>query len=367
MSDDTFLTALNLRFDAHEHQLRGVALRMMGSPAEAEEMLAAARAGLGRDEGAAVRAWLTALVGQACVRGLQERAATGPWRGQGAADGSGARSGATDEDTPTGATVGTTDTGTPTGAVAGMAETDTPTGVSVDTTDTDATTGARPAGGEEPARGAPGAARPTRSGRPPTDDSAATSAAGAESATGVESVWLALLVVLESLGAAERIAYVLHDLFGLPPAEAARITGDSPVEVTRLARRARERVRGVGTVRGADDPGRQRTLVDRFLAAARARDARALAAVLDPDVVAYSDRGPVHGAPAVAEGAAAFARFADASRPALVDGSVGAVAFVGGRPVAALTFTFRRERIATLSVTAGEDRVRALDLAFPDW
>ncbi|MFB6842177.1 sigma factor-like helix-turn-helix DNA-binding protein [Streptomyces sp. NPDC056361] len=356
MSDDTFLTALNLRFDAHEDQLRGVALRMMGSPAEAEEMLASARAGLGRDGGAAVRAWLTALVGQACVRGLQDRAATGPRRRdrRGTPDGFGATAGATD----TGATTDRTDAGAAPGVTADTTDTGAATRVTADTTDPDA----GPAGGEEPARDAPEAARPARSGRrPPTGDPASAPVAD------VESVWLALLVVLESLGAEERIAYVLHDLFGLPPAEAARITGDSPVEVTRLARRARERVRGVGTVRSADDPGRQRVLVDRFLAAARARDARALAAVLDPDVVAYSDRGPVHGAPAVAEGAAAFARFADASRPALVDGAVGAVAFVGGRPVAALMFTFRRERIATLSVTAGEDRVRALDLAFPDW
>ncbi|MFJ5831157.1 sigma factor-like helix-turn-helix DNA-binding protein [Streptomyces sp. NPDC093089] len=334
MSDDTFLAALNLRFDAHEERLRGVALRMMGSPAEAEEMLAAARAGLDRDGGAAVRAWLTALVGRTCVRGLQDRAASGPWLGgRGTADGSGATAGTTDGASTAGATVGTTDTTDPDAAA----------GVTADTT------APGPAPGAGPGR------------RPPTGDPASVHVAD------VDSVWLALLVVLESLGAEERIAYVLHDLFGLPPAEAARITGDSPVEVARLARRARERVRGVGTVRGADDPGRQRVLVDRFLAAARARDARALAAVLDPDVVAYSDRGPVHGAPAVAEGAAAFARFADVSRPALVDGAVGAVAFVGGRPVAALMFTFRRERIATLSVTAGEDRVKALDLAFPDW
>lgn len=83
-------------------------------------------------------------------------------------------------------------------------------------------------------------------------------------------------------------------------------------------------------------------------------------------MIAYSERGPVHGAPAVAEGAAAFARFADVARPALVDGAVGAVAFVGGRPVSAVAFTLRRDRIVTVSVTTGEDRVRALDLTFPD-
>ncbi|MFF3840590.1 sigma factor-like helix-turn-helix DNA-binding protein [Streptomyces sp. NPDC001930] len=277
MHDDTFPAALAGRFDAHEEQLRRVALRMTGSEAEAEEALAAVRAGLGRDDGASARGWLTALVARECVRGR---------------------------------------------------------GV-----------------GEGPARrGAAGAGAGGRGG----------------DANGGESVWLALFLVLESLGAEERLAYVLHDVFGLPSYETARITGDSPEEVARLARRARERVRGHGTARTEGGIGRQRAVVDLFLAAARARDARTLAAVLDPDVVAHSERGPVHGAPAVAEGAAAFARFADVARPALVDGAVGAVAFVDGRPVSAVAFTLRRDRIVTVSVTTGEDRVRALDLVFSD-
>ncbi|MCX4979788.1 sigma factor-like helix-turn-helix DNA-binding protein [Streptomyces sp. NBC_00572] len=280
MHDDTFQTALTGRFDVHEEQLRHVALRMTGSPAEAEEALAAARADLGRDDGASVRVWLTALVAQECVRVLQERQAGGG-------------------------------------------------------------PGRRRAAGE-------------------------ATGAGAGAGGGLEAAWLALFFVLESLGVEERLAYVLHDVFGLPPYETARITGGSPEEVARLARRARERVRGQGTARTEGGAGRQRALVDRFLAAARARDARELAAVLDPDVIAYSERGPVHGAPAVAEGAAAFARFADVARPALVDGAVGAVAFLDGRPVSAVAFTLRRDRIVTVSVTTGEDRVRALDLAFPD-
>ncbi|MFC9340564.1 sigma factor-like helix-turn-helix DNA-binding protein [Streptomyces sp. NPDC057020] len=172
--------------------------------------------------------------------------------------------------------------------------------------------------------------------------------------------------MLESLGAEERLAYVLHDVFGLPSHETARITGRSPEEVARLARGARERVRGHGAAPTEGAGARQRAVVDLFLAAARARDARTLAAVLDPDVVAHSERGPVHGAPAVAEGAAAFARFADAARPALVDGAVGAVAFVDGRPVSAVAFTLRGDRIVTVSVTTGEARVRALDLVFSD-
>ncbi|GGW11935.1 sigma factor-like helix-turn-helix DNA-binding protein [Streptomyces narbonensis] len=179
-------------------------------------------------------------------------------------------------------------------------------------------------------------------------------------------MWLALLVVLEGLGAEERLAYVLHDLFGLPPDETARVTGGSPGDAARLARRVRERIRGGGAARADGGPGRQRAVVGRFLAAARARDARALAAVLAPDVVAYSERGPVHGAPAVAEAAVAFARLAGVARPALVDGSVGLVAFVAGAPVSAVAFTLRHDRIAVLDITTGEERVRALDLAFSE-
>ncbi|MFE6852773.1 RNA polymerase subunit sigma-70 [Streptomyces sp. NPDC057674] len=282
MHDDTLPAALAGRFDAHEEQLRHVALRMTASEAEATEALAAVRAGLGQDDGAPVHAWLTALVTRECLRARRGRRAT---------EGRGAGSGGGGEGTGGG-------------------------------------------GGESGGRG--------------------------------ESLWLALFLVLESLGAEERLAYVLHDLFGLPSHETARITGGSPEDVARLARAARERVRGHGAAPTEGAAARQRAVVDLFLAAARARDARTLAAVLDPDVVAHSERGPVHGAPAVAEGAAAFARFADVARPALVDGAVGAVAFVDGRPVSAVAFTLRGDRIVTVSVTTGEARVRALDLVFSD-
>ncbi|MFD8208619.1 sigma factor-like helix-turn-helix DNA-binding protein [Streptomyces sp. NPDC059695] len=286
MHDDTFPTALTRRFDAHEEELRAVALRITGSPAEAERALAAAREGLGRDGDTTVRAWLTAAVGEACVRGLQERGA-GPGQeavGAGPGPGRGA--------------------------------------------------------GPVPGRGGGG--------------------------VGVEPLWLALLLMLERLGGEERLAYVLHDVFGLPASETARILGTSPEAAARLARGARERIRGGGAVRTEGERGRQRAVVDRFVAAARARDARGLVALLDPGVVAYSDGGPVHGIAAVAETAAAFARSVDVSRPALVDGAVGAVGFAAGRPVSAFAATLRRGRIVTLSLTTGEGRVRALDLAFPD-
>ncbi|MGW8599784.1 RNA polymerase subunit sigma-70 [Streptomyces sp. NPDC055893] len=326
MHDDTLPAALAGRFDAHEEQLRRVALRMTGSEAEAAEALAAVRAGLGRDDGAAVRAWLTALVTRECLRARRGRRAA---EGRGAASGRGGTGGA-------GGTDGGKDE--PGGRDGGQGG-----------------SGGR-GGGQGGSRG--------RGGGP--GESGGRGGGPGESGGRGESVWLALFLVLESLGAEERLAYVLHDVFGLPSYETARITGGSPEEVARLARGARERVRGHGAAPTAGAATRQRAVVDLFLAAARARDARTLAAVLDPDVVAHSERGPVHGAPAVAEGAAAFARFADVARPALVDGAVGAVAFVDGRPVSAVAFTLRGGRIVTVSVTTGEARVRALDLVFSD-
>ncbi|MEU9863373.1 sigma factor-like helix-turn-helix DNA-binding protein [Streptomyces sp. NPDC047971] len=183
---------------------------------------------------------------------------------------------------------------------------------------------------------------------------------------GVDSVWLALLVVLDSLAADERLAFALHDLFGLPLAEVARITGRTAEEAGLLARRARLRVRGSDGQEPDPVPPPRRTVVEVFLAAARARDARALAAVLDPDVVAYSGKGAVHGAPAVAEGAAAFAALAPVARPALVDGAPGVAAFREGRVVAAVAFTIRGERITVLDLTTDEERLRGLDLVFPE-
>ncbi|MFI1716183.1 sigma factor-like helix-turn-helix DNA-binding protein [Streptomyces litmocidini] len=342
MHDDTFLTALAGRFDAHEEQLRAVALRIAGSPAEAEAALAAARAELGRDDGATVRAWLTAAVGRACVRGLQEREAEG--RRREGPEGDGRVPGDEDAGIGSGPTPGAGGAGGGGGRVPGAGGT----------------------GGGGGGAGGGGGRVPRAGGEGTGSDGDAGAGSGGDARHDVESLWLALLVMLERLGGEERLAYVLHDVFGLPPYETARIVGGSPDAAARLARRARERLRGGGASRTEGERGRQRAVVDRFLAAARARDARALAAVLAPDVVAYSEDGPVHGVAAVAETAAAFAGRADVSRPALVDGAVGAVGFAAGRPVSAVGATLRRGHIVTLSLTSGEDRVRALDLAFPD-
>ncbi|MFD8013270.1 sigma factor-like helix-turn-helix DNA-binding protein [Streptomyces sp. NPDC058955] len=183
-----------------------------------------------------------------------------------------------------------------------------------------------------------------------------------------ETVLIGFLAVLDRLDARQRLAYLLHDVFGLAPGETARVMGGSAADAARRARRARERLRGGGPAGDGGDPGRLRALVDAFLAAARARDAVALAGLLDPEAVAYAERGPVHGAAAVALAASAAlaARPGDAVRPALVDGSVGVVAFGAGRPVAAVAFGFRRGRIVGLDITTDPDRLRTLDLVFPD-
>ncbi|MFE6226040.1 RNA polymerase subunit sigma-70 [Streptomyces sp. NPDC057854] len=216
-----------------------------------------------------------------------------------------------------------------------------------------------------PARGAeePGGRRPGPGG-PPGDPDRLD-----------ETVLLGFLAVLDRLDARRRLAYLLHDVFGLAPGETARVTGGTPADAVRGARAVRERLRGGGDAtgpgrlrEGAAGPGRRRAVADAFLAAARARDAAALAALLDPEAVAYGERGPVHGAAAVAVAAVtALSRVpGDAVRAALVDGAVGLVAYAAGRPVGAVAFAFRRDRIAALDITTDPAGLRALDLVFPD-
>jgi RNA polymerase sigma factor (sigma-70 family) len=185
-----------------------------------------------------------------------------------------------------------------------------------------------------------------------------------------DSVGLALLAVLETLTPAERVAFVLHDTFGVPFKEIAPIVGRSPDAAKMLASRARQRVRGA-TSEPAADPARQREVVDAFLAASREGDFRALMAVLDPGVVLRADgaavragaAGEVRGARAVAETFSGRARFA---RPALVNGAAGAVWAPGGRPRVVFGFTVRGGRIVEIDLVADPERLRDLDLAIPD-
>ena len=183
-----------------------------------------------------------------------------------------------------------------------------------------------------------------------------------------DSVGLALLVVLETLAPAERLAFVLHDLFDLPFDEIAPIVERSPTAARQLASRARRRVQGAATVPNANLT-RQREVVDAFLAAARGGDFNALLAVLDPDVVLRSDRAAVPvGAAREVRGAVAVAKRAGkggarAAQPALVNGAVGVVVAPRGRLLMVLGFTITRGKIVEIDVIADPDRLRQLDLA----
>src|SRR3954451_14278414 len=178
-----------------------------------------------------------------------------------------------------------------------------------------------------------------------------------------DSVSLALLVVLQTLSPAERLAFVLHDLFAVPFEEIARVVDRSPAAAKQLASRARRRVRGQAPEPDAD-PARQRAVVDAFLAASRGADLDGLLAVLDPDITLRVDQGAglhvVRGAAAVAGQALTFARLALFARPALVNGAVGMVTVVDGRTVSVMAVTVRDGRIAGLDIIADPDRLTAL-------
>lgn len=181
-----------------------------------------------------------------------------------------------------------------------------------------------------------------------------------------ESVGLALLVVLQTLAPAERVAFVLHDMFDLPFDEIAPIVGRSPTAARQLASRARRRVKGADAAPEADRT-RQREVVDAFLAASRGGDFDALLAVLDPDVVLRADRAAVHaGASREVRGAAAvadtFSGRARAAQPAIVNGAVGLVWAPHGQPRVAFGFTIIRGKIVEIDLVADPERLRQLDL-----
>jgi RNA polymerase sigma-70 factor (ECF subfamily) len=185
-----------------------------------------------------------------------------------------------------------------------------------------------------------------------------------------DSVGLALLVVLETLNPPERLAFVLHDMFGVPFDDIARIVDRSPDAAKQLASRARRRVRGVAPS-AEPDLARQRAVVDAFVAASRSGDFDALVAVLDPDVVLRADAGIggiapsnyVRGAANVASQALTFARLAATARRVLVNGGVGAVAVVDGKPVSVVGFTVLDDRIVEINILADPVRIAQLDLS----
>jgi RNA polymerase sigma-70 factor (ECF subfamily) len=184
-----------------------------------------------------------------------------------------------------------------------------------------------------------------------------------------DSVGVALLVVLDRLAPAERLAFVLHDLFAVPFDEIAPIVGRTATAARQLASRARRRVQGVGSVSTTDLAG-QRKVVDKFLAALRAGDFDALVAVLDPDLVVHLDRpgvpgGPteVHGAENWAKQAILYSRGAKFVQPALVDGTVGAILAPRGRLSRALTFTVADGKIVRIDIVGKPENLGKMEFS----
>jgi RNA polymerase sigma-70 factor (ECF subfamily) len=188
-----------------------------------------------------------------------------------------------------------------------------------------------------------------------------------------DSVGLALLVVLDTLTPAERLAFVLHDMFAVPYEEIAPMVDRSPVATRQLASRARRRVQGRAPVPDPD-LARQREVVDAFFAAARDGDFDGLVAVLDPDVVLRADGGAartrptvmLRGARAVAENASLAGKLARSVRPALVNGAAGAVVIVNGTPFAVMGFTVADGRVVAIDILYDPQRLAGLDLTLSD-
>jgi RNA polymerase sigma factor (sigma-70 family) len=180
-----------------------------------------------------------------------------------------------------------------------------------------------------------------------------------------DSVGLALLVVLDTLSPAERLAFVLHDMFQLPFDEIGPLVGRSPDAARQLASRARRRVKGAAVPEPDPDLARQREVVDAFVAAARGGDLDALVAVLDPDVVLRGDFGAgrppqvLRGVPAVLDQAHSYLHLAPRAevRPALVNGVAGGVILVDGRPFAIMGFTVRDGKIVEIDAFQDPERV----------
>ena len=185
-----------------------------------------------------------------------------------------------------------------------------------------------------------------------------------------DSVGLALLVVLQTLTPAERLAFVLHDMFGVPFDEIATIVDRSPDAAKQLASRARRRVRGAPQVPEVD-AARQREVVAAFLAAARNGDFEGLVAILDPDVVLRADSGAMgpgrsgvlRGATTVASQALNFARFAGRARQVLVNGLPGAVVIEDGYAVSVAGFTVVDGRIVEIDILADPERLGMIDVS----
>jgi len=185
-----------------------------------------------------------------------------------------------------------------------------------------------------------------------------------------DSVGVALLVVLDRLAPAERLSFVLHDMFGVPFEEIGPIVGRSAEAARQLASRARRRVRGGATAPGPE-MAKQREVIDAFVSALRAGDFEGLLAVLDPDLVVRADMAPgasteIRGAAAWARGAVAYGHLAQMTRPALVNGAIGIVVAPKGRLVRALRFTIADGRITAIDVIGNPARLAELEVSVID-
>ncbi|TQE24807.1 sigma-70 family RNA polymerase sigma factor [Streptomyces ipomoeae] len=310
---------LALRFESHRSHLRAVAYRMLGSLAEADDAVQETWLKLSRvdaDEVDNLRGWLTTVVGRVCLDMLRSRRARAeePLSGP-AQDGSGGVGGSP-RSRGSGGSVGS--------------------------------------GGSEGGYGGLRMPQPVVSPVSGVDPE--------QEALLADSVGLALLVVLETLGPAERLAFVLHDLFGVPFDDIAPIVGRTPVAVRQLASRARRRVRG-GAPSPDADLERQWEVVDAFLAAAREGDFEGLLAVLAPDAVVRSAAGVTRGAAEVAAQAGMYGRAGGAgARAALVNGGPGLVVLQEGRVVRVLAFAVAQGRVAAIDVVTEGERLAALDV-----
>ncbi|WP_410652498.1 sigma-70 family RNA polymerase sigma factor [Amycolatopsis sp. cmx-4-54] len=207
----------------------------------------------------------------------------------------------------------------------------------------------------------------------PADSTADSTADPAADAVLADSVGLAMLVVLDTLAPAERLAFVLHDMFAVPFDEIAPFIDRTPAAARQLASRARRRVQG-RSVATEPDVARRRQVVDAYLAAARGGDFDALLHLLHPDVVLRADKaaGPsrapifLRGADTVARGAAAASVRAAVTQLALVNGSIGLVMADEGRPSVVLAFAFVDGKISEIDVIADRERLRGLDLVMVD-
>ncbi len=304
------------RFEAHRSRLRAVAYQTLGSASEADDAVQETWLRLSRsdvDNIENLAGWLTTVVARVCLNMLQARR-------------------------------------------------EEPVGINL----SESVVSAAAAGPGQFSAAAAGPGRFSAAAAGPGQFSAAAGGDPETETLLADSIGPALLVILHTLAPAERLAFVLHDMFAVPFDDIAPIVGRSPAAARQLASRARRRVQGVAPVLNVDLT-RQRAIVDAFLGAARNGDFDALLEALDPDVVVRSNGAEVLiGAAAVAGRALAGARYAQVSLPALINGAVGVVIAAERMPISLMAFTITDEKIVTVDLTDNPGRIAEADLVLLD-